>query len=112
MSETLTLEIPDELARRARALAAATHRRFEDAVVDWLRRAVEEPDVETLPNDALLTLCDLMLDPSDQDELSALLARHREGPLPEPDRQRFDALMDSYRSGLLLKARAWKEAVS
>lgn len=112
MSETLTLEIPDELARRARALAAATHRRFEDAVVDWLRRAVEEPDVEALPDDALLTLCDLMLAPDDQDELSALLARHREGSLPEPDRQRLDILMDSYRSGLLLKARAWKEAVS
>jgi len=40
MGETVTLEVPDELARRARALAAATHRRFEDAVLDWLRRAV------------------------------------------------------------------------
>lgn len=112
MSETLTLEIPDELARRARALAAATHRRFEDAVVDWLRRAVDEPEVGALSDEALLALCDLMLDPDEQDELSALLAQHREEPLSDPERRRLDALMDSYRSGMVLKARAWKEAVA
>src|SRR5689334_3974465 len=41
MCETVTLQIPDGLARRARVLADATHRRFEDAIVDSLRRAVE-----------------------------------------------------------------------
>ncbi len=79
MSETVTLQIPDELARRARALAAATHRPFEDAVVDWLRRAVEEPAVESLPDDSLLALCDSMLSAADQDALTGLLAGHREG---------------------------------
>jgi hypothetical protein len=111
MSETVTLEIPEELARRARVLAAATHRRFEDALVDWLRRAVDEPAVETLSDGEILALCDATLEEADQETLSSLLAGHREGKLSEAEKAELDALMDSYRRGLVLKARAWKEAV-
>ena len=57
MSETVALEVPDELARRVRAVATATHRRFEDVVLDWLRRAAEEPPVEALTDGELLALC-------------------------------------------------------
>jgi hypothetical protein len=110
MSETVTLQIPDELARRARALAAATHRRFEDAVVDWLRRAVEEPAVESLPDDSLLALGDAMLSAVDQDARPA--RRHREGSLAGEETARLDELMAGYRQGLVLKARAVKEAVA
>ena len=112
MSETVTLEVPDELARRARALAVATHRRFEDVVLDWLRRAVEEPAVEALPDGELLALCDATLGPVDQDALSALLAGSREGKLSASEKASLDLLMDTYRRGLVLKARALKAAVS
>lgn len=112
MSETVTLEIPDELALRARALAAATQRRFEDAVLDWVRRAVEEPTIELLADADLLALCDSTLGVSDQEALSELLAAHRERELPRPDQVRLDSLMEAYRRGLVLKARAWKEAVA
>jgi hypothetical protein len=112
MTEQLTLQIPEELARRARALAAATNRRFEDAVVDWINRAVSEPIVESLPDDQVLLLCDADLEQSQQGELSQLLASLREGELPEADRQRLDQLMAVYRRGLVLKARAVKEAGS
>jgi hypothetical protein len=112
MSETVTLQIPDELARRARALAAATHRRFEDAVVDWLRRAVEEPAVESLPDDSLLALCDATLSAGDQEALTALLTGHREGSLSVEETAQLDELMAGYRQGLILKARALKEAVA
>ena len=53
--------------------------RFEDLVLDWLRRAVEEPPVEALPDGELLALCDATLDPVDQEALSLLLAGHRSG---------------------------------
>ena len=112
MSETVTLQIPDEPARRARALAVATHRRFEDAVVSWLRRAVEEPAVESLPDDALFALCDATLSAADQDALTTLLTGHREGSLSGEETARLDELMAGYRQGLVLKARALKEAVA
>ena len=112
MSETVTLQIPDELARRALALVAATHRQFEDVVVDWLLRVVEEPAVESLPDASLLALCDATLSAVDQDALSHLLAGHREGSLSGEETARLDELMAGYRRGLVLKARAIKEAVA
>jgi len=112
MSRTVTLELPDDLARRAQSLAAATNRRLEDAAVEWIARAVAEPAVESLPDAAVLAWCDAQLDAAQQGELSALLADQREGRLDAAGRERLDALMADYRRGLVLKARAWREAVS
>ena len=110
MSEVLTVELPDELARQARALATATNRRLEDAVLDWLRQAIAEPAVESLADDALLALCESTFQEAEQDELSDLLSRAREGDLDADGRQQLDHLMAAYRRGIVLKARAMKEA--
>ena len=56
LSEKVTIELPDELSRRARKLASVGNRRLEDAVIDRINRAVSEPDVEVLPHDELLRL--------------------------------------------------------
>src|SRR5271170_3569058 len=81
MSEIVTIELPDELSRQARRLAAAGNRRLEDAVIDWINRAVSDPDIEALPDDKLLRLCDATLEAGEQAELSGLLAEAREGTL-------------------------------
>jgi hypothetical protein len=112
MSETVTLELPADLVRRARALAAATNRRFEDAVAEWIGRVVAEPPVESLPDDQVLALCDARLTDAQQGELSELLGRNTDGDLAGADRDRLDELMAAYRQGLVLKARAVKEAVA
>jgi predicted transcriptional regulator len=112
MSEKVTIELPDELSRRARRLAAAGNRRLEDAVIDWINRAVTDPDVEALADDELLRVCDATFAASEQAELSDLLADAREGTLDTARHARLDELMADYRRGLVLKARAWKEAVT
>jgi hypothetical protein len=112
MSEKVTIEIPDDLSRRARGLAAAGNRRLEDAVIDWTARAVIEPEIEALPDDELLELCDATLEAGQQEELSGWLDDAREGRLDAAGRTRLDELMARYRRGLVLKARAWKEAVA
>jgi hypothetical protein len=112
MSETVTLELPDDLARRARSAAAAANRRVEDVVLDWIARAATDPSIEALSDDEVLAWCDARLDDARQAELSDLLAGHRTGGLDPAGRARLDALMADYRQGLVLKGRAWKEAVS
>src|SRR5262249_42232374 len=107
-----TVELPDELARRARVLAAARNRRLEDAVIDWIGQAVAEPEIEALPDDELLEYCDMTLDSAMQDELSRLLFEARENALDIPRRTRLDDLISVYRRGLVRKARAWQEAVA
>lgn len=112
MSEKVTIELPDDLARQVRALAERTQRSFDDVLVDWIRRAGSEPVLELLPDEELLTVCDSQPDPADQEELDELLERNREGPLPPGERERLDQLMRNYRTGLVRKAQALKVAVS
>lgn len=112
MNESITLELPAEPVRQARAAAAARNRRLDDAVADWIGRAVADPPAETLPDDQLLAACAARLPAGEQDELSALLGRNRENTLAPADRQRLDELMVAYRVGLVLKARAVKEAAA
>ena len=79
--------------------------------MEWLERGGLE-DLESLPDEVLLALCDSMLDSDSQTELSALLTRNRENDLDESGRQHLAKLMAEYQQGLLRKARARKIAVS
>jgi hypothetical protein len=111
MTITVTLELPEELAQRARTVASQTRRRFEDVLVEWIDRAGGEPSVESLPDDQLLALCDSQMEAGAQEELSDLVARNREGVLQGAERERLDELMRTYRRGLVRKAQALKTAV-
>ena len=93
-------------------LAIAGNRRLEDAVLEWIDRAVADPPVESLPDAELLALCDANLDAASQEELSTLLADLREGTLAASQQSRLEILMAGYRRGLVLKARALREAVT
>jgi hypothetical protein len=112
MSEIVTLERPEHVVRSARVVAARTHRRVEEVLVDWIDQAAAEVPVESLSDIEILGLCDTQLADQDQKELSCLLARNREGQLDDIDRARLDALMQMYRRGLVRKAQAWKVVVA
>jgi hypothetical protein len=111
MSETVTLQIPEEITLRAREMAARTRRRVEEVLVEWLDRAAVEPPVDSLPDDQILALCDLQMDAEQQAELSDLLARNREGQLDSTEHTRLEELMLVYRRGLVRKSQALKVAV-
>jgi hypothetical protein len=112
MPELVTLELPEELARHARAVAAQTHQRVEDVLIGWIRSGGAEPAVDLLPDEELLAVCDSQLPADQQQELSELLERNREGQLQPDDSQRLDSLMRAYRRGLIRKAQALKVAVA
>ena len=111
MSEIVTLEVPDELAERARAVATQTHRPLEEVLLAWLARVAADVPVEELPDAEVLALRDLQLGEDEQTELGTLLAHQREGALSDAERVRLDALMRSYRQGMVRKAQALKVAV-
>lgn len=111
MTERVTLELPEPLVERARAVATRTQRRVEEVLVEWLDHAAAEVPVVLLPDDQVLALRDLELDATAQAELSDLLARQREGQLEDAARARLDALLSAYRRGMVRKAEALKVAV-
>ena len=111
MSETITLQLPESLAFRARETATRTQRRWEDVIVAWIDRLAVEPPVESLPDSQVLALCALQLPAGQQEELDQLLDANREGTLSRAEQPRLDELMDVYRRGLVRKAQAFKVAV-
>lgn len=111
MGQTITLDLPADVAQRAAAIARQTNRQVEDVLLEWLGRAATETPVESLPDDQVLALCDLEMSQGEQDELSALLARQREGALDDVARRQLDELMAIYRRGMVQKAQALKVAV-
>jgi predicted transcriptional regulator len=74
MSESVTVQLPDELARQIRAVADQTRRPLEEALLEWLRHAAADTPVDALPDEQALALADMQMDEREQDELSALLA--------------------------------------
>jgi hypothetical protein len=112
MSVRVTVDLPEELAQRARAAAAQSRRQFEDVLVDWLGRAASEIPIESMSDDEISSLCDGEMEFSQQDELTDLLTQNREGDLLDSARARLEELMLVYRSGLIQKAKAWKVAVA
>jgi hypothetical protein len=111
MSVKVTVDLPEELAERAKTIAAQNGRPLEATLVDLIDRVISEPPVEYLSDEQVLALCDADMDPTRQTELSDLLDRNREGDLDETGRDRLHELMRLYRKGLVRKAQAWKTAV-
>jgi hypothetical protein len=111
VSDTVTLVLPEELARRARDEARRSHRRLEDVVLGWLGQVAAERPIEDLSDVEILALCDLQLAEPLQAELSQLLDRQRESQLDVNGRRRLDEVMATYRRGLVRKARATTIAV-
>ncbi len=111
MSQTVTIELPDELAGYARTIAERTHRRMEDVLVEWLGRGATEMLPTLLPDDQVLALVAMQMSDEQQTELADLLARQREGTLDMSARARLDELMTLYRRGMVRKAQALKVAV-
>lgn len=111
MSRVVTIEISEAAARRAQETATESARRVEEVLAEWIDRLAVDPPLETLPNDEILALCQSELAESQQQELSDLLARNREGTLGTVGRSRLDEHMDLYRHGLVRKAQAIQVAV-
>jgi len=111
MTQIVTLKLPEALAQQAREIAALTHRQLEDVLLEWINYAVAELPVESLPDEQVLALCDLQMEPQQQETLSELLEGNREGELTEEQVNQLDALMQVYRRGLVRKAKALKVSV-
>ncbi|MBW4567658.1 MAG: hypothetical protein KME31_06420 [Tolypothrix carrinoi HA7290-LM1] len=111
MAEIVTLQLPETLAQRAKEIAAFTHQRLEDVLLEFIDRAITELPIESLPNEQVLALCDMQMETEQQEVFSDLLARNQEGQLNEAEVRQLDELMQVYRKGLVRKARALKVAV-
>ncbi len=107
----LLVDLPEQLAQRARQVATSSQRRLEDVLLDWLAQSAVDSPVELLADDQVLALTQSQLSANQQTELSMLLEANREGRTNAQQQARLEELMVVYRRGLVRKAQSVKVAV-
>ena len=109
MSQSITLQLPDDLVSIAQAEAKRSAKPLEVVLVQWMQHGVSE-DLQQLSNRELLAICDSTMQIELQQALSELQAKNREDSISNSERTRLQELMDVYQRGLLRKAKALKIA--
>lgn len=119
MSTQITITLPDEVYQRAERFARLANRDIASVLVDTIQLSIPpiradifdlEP-ISDLPDEQVLALTELQMEPDQDARLSELLDRQQAGLLAENERLELQALMQIYQEGLLRKATALSEAV-
>ncbi len=111
MSQQITIEVSAEVVRQASQVAVQRQQKIEDVLAAWLESAVIERPVEELHDVDLLALTEIQVTDAQQETLSELLERNREGDIDEDGKRQLDELMRLYEHGLLRKSQALRVAV-
>lgn len=119
MSTQVTINLPDEIYRRAEQIAGLMQRDVSDVLADTLELSLpiwNEPSeplrpITELPDEEVLALTELQMETAQDERFSLLLDKQQAGELSEAERPELLALLQLYQEGLLLKAQALQEAV-
>jgi hypothetical protein len=111
MSQTITLELPDRVAKIAWEFAARKKQPVQKVLLEWLDEIVNDLPVNALSDEQVLALCDTQMDHVMQEKLSRLLEANREGTLSAAKKKQLDEVMEVYKKGMVRKAEALKVAV-
>ena len=119
MSTQITITLPDDLYQRAQRFAQLANRDLASVLADTIQHFIPSisSDAEALrplsdlPDEEILALTQLQMNPVQDSRLSALLDRQQAGFLTEAEHPELQTLMLIYQEGLLRKATALSEAV-
>jgi hypothetical protein len=119
MAVLVTLSLPDDLYQRASHFADLLGKDVQEVLTDTLTLSLAPiatqsevmPAVATLSDQEVLALSESRLHPQEDERLSTLLERQREGLLTPDEQSELLGLMQIYQEGMLRKAQALKESV-
>ena len=111
MNQQITIEVSEQVWRRANVLAEQNQRKPENVLEEWLEETVAETQIEDLTDEEILALTENKFDDEQQNNFSLLLERSREGTLNDEGKRELDEMMRIYENGLLRKSKALRVAV-
>ncbi len=119
MDIPVTINLPDDVYRRAERFAHLANRDLPSVLADTLTHSLPTisaeintlPSISELSDRQVIALTQLEMEPAQDARLSELLDKQQSGTLNPKEPQELDTLMQSYREGLLRKATALAEAV-
>lgn len=124
MATQITINLPDEVYKKAEHFAQLTNRNVTDVLTQVitlslspvssqsaLTNSLEIPSFSSLPDEEVIALTELQMEPEQDQRLSELLYNQKTGTLTNAEHSELWALMQVYQEKLLLKAQALREAV-
>jgi predicted transcriptional regulator len=119
MDIPVTINLPDDVYRRAERFAHLANRDLSSVLADTLTRSLPpiSAEIDTLPpisnlsDRQVMALTQLEMESAQDARLSELLDKQQSGTLNSEEPEELDNLMQIYREGLLRKATALAEAV-
>jgi hypothetical protein len=119
MSTQITITLPDDIHHRAELFARLANRDIASVLADTIQLSIPPVSLDVLdlqpvadlPDEQVLALTELQMEPEQDARLSALLDRQQANLITENERLELQALMQLYQEGLLRKATALSEAV-
>jgi hypothetical protein len=110
MKRRVTLNLSDNILRRALEIAANSDRDLEHVLEEWIDRSADEIPMEAMSDREILALCNFEMNLVQTQELRHLLNADRAGNLSIDESTRMDELLQIYRRGIIRKARAMEVA--
>ena len=111
MNQQITIQVSEQVWRRANILAEQNSRKPEDVLEEWLEETVAETRIEDLSDEEILALTESRFDDERQQKFSSLLKQNREEVLTNAEKRELDEMMRTYENGLLRKSKALRVAV-
>jgi hypothetical protein len=119
MSTQITVVLSENTYQRASRLAFLMGRQVADILADTIELVLPPfssqietlPAISELPDDKVLALADLEMNPIQDQRLSVLLHKQQAGTLTEMERPELATLVQIYQESLLRRAQALHEAV-
>lgn len=96
MGETVTLNLPQDAATRAREIATQSQRRVEDVLIEWIDREAVKPRTEALPHTEAELLQNINLGFSEEwwQRYHELVSKRRAETLTSNEHQELNATTD------------------
>ena len=124
MDTQITLNLPSSVYEKAKYFYQLTNRGIADVLTQAITLSLlpiasletppinlENPFINSLPDEKVIALTELQMAPSQNQRLSELLYNQQAGILKDMEHSQLSALMQIYRENLLIKANALREAV-
>jgi hypothetical protein len=120
MSIPVTVNLSDEVYRRAKRFALIANRDLSSVIADTVASSFPLTGVDSdlispvadLTDEQVMALTKLEMEPLQDAKLSTLLDKQQAGSLESGEPEELESLMQVYREGLLRKATALAEAVN
>jgi hypothetical protein len=111
MNRQITLTVSENVWLYAKAVASRNKQQVEDFLSGLLEGLSKENFTDKLSDEEIIALTEFKISPAEQERLSELLFKNREGKLNQEEQNELDLMLEITERNMLRKSEALRVAV-